>query len=105
MPYAARLQGDVRPLDHELTRIARTRRPSVAWWWGIRDVAGPRYAFCYVCDASLIQTTAGTAISDTARDVILLHRSIHHDGRDIPSGSDAPGTIPGADTHGEGGRT
>lgn len=61
----------------DLTAIAKSRRPRVANWWGIRGGATRKHAECYVCDVWIDTWAATWPMPKHAIDAIAAHEQLH----------------------------
>lgn len=76
-PAARRAQNYADAYDDALTALARTRRPSVLYWWGMRQM-GPAYgALCYVCGDRIATWARKYPMTQTAKDAVDVHRGSH----------------------------
>lgn len=74
---AARLQTTVTDIDDALTKLARSRLPSVAWWWGVRRTDGHMGAHCYICDRQIVAGSLNVGITEDQAHAVDDHRRSH----------------------------
>lgn len=75
---AQREQATTTEWDVRLIALARRKRPTVAFWWGVRKLDGSTWAYCYCCDARITTVSDREGISQAKRDTILAHRADHY---------------------------
>lgn len=76
-PRAAQLQRTVLSSDDTLVGLARSRHPTVAWWWGVRKHDGVMCAWCYLCDRVIVEGALNVGITEAQVDAVDRHRAEH----------------------------
>jgi len=76
-PRAATLQRQLNTADDVLVNLARRKRPTVAWWWGVRKHDGVMCAWCYLCDRVIVDGALNVDITEAQADAIDEHKRTH----------------------------
>lgn len=76
-PRAATLQRKIESVDDALVTLARAQHPTVAWWWGVRTIAGIKCAWCYVCNEVIVEGALNVGITEAQSDEIDEHKRGH----------------------------
>lgn len=74
---ARRQQWWATAADMSLWQGAAALSPQVAWWWGTRDKASERGAYCNLCRATIHRYDSGRGMTRPARLAVMTHRLTH----------------------------
>lgn len=76
-PAARKAQNYADAYDDALTAIARERRLTVVYWWGIRKGPDGPGARCYVCGDMIATWDPRYPMTQAAKDAVDVHRGSH----------------------------